>query len=272
MSDRPYKLAGRSRHPEGTVVRVGEVRFGGGEPVVIAGPCAVESREQIRQTADAVQACGARMLRGGAFKPRTSPYDFQGLGEEGLGFLKEAADRAGIPCVTEVMQPSDVELVARYADMLQVGARNMQNFSLLAALGACQKPVLLKRGFGATLQEWLLAAEYLLAAGNSRVVLCERGVRTFDPWVHYALDLTSIPALREATHLPVLVDPSHASGRRSYVAPLARAALAAGADGVMIEVHPDPESALSDGAQSLSLAEFRALMGELSRISAARAP
>jgi 3-deoxy-7-phosphoheptulonate synthase len=263
VTERSLKLADRSRHPDGTVVKAGDVRIGGGDLVVIAGPCAVESREQIQRTATEVRAYGAKMLRGGAFKPRTSPYDFQGLGEEGLGLLREAADQAGLPCVTEVVQPSDVQLVERYADMLQVGARNMQNFSLLGALGQCSKPVLLKRSFGSTIQEWLLAAEYLLAAGNFQVVLCERGVRTFDPWVHYALDLTSIPVLREKTHLPVVVDPSHAAGNRRYVGALARAAAAAGADGVMLEVHPQPESAKSDGAQSLSLAEFKALMDQL---------
>lgn len=263
MTERSIKLADRSKQPDGTVVEVGSIRIGGGDLVVIAGPCAVESREQIQAVAAEVRACGAKILRGGAFKPRTSPYDFQGLGEEGLGLLREAADQAGLPCVTEVMQPADVPLVERYADMLQVGARNMQNFSLLGALGRCSKPVLLKRSFGSTLEEWLLAAEYLLAAGNSRVVLCERGVRTFDPWVHYALDLTSIPVLREKTHLPVVVDPSHAAGSRNFVGALARAAAAAGADGLMIEVHPQPESALSDGAQSLSFSEFKTLMDEL---------
>lgn len=263
MSKKPFKLAARAQNPGGTLVKVAEVQFGGDKLVVIAGPCAVENREQIRQAAAKVRSCGAQILRAGAFKPRTSPYDFQGLGEAGLTLLREAASEAGLPCITEVVESGDVSLVEQYADMLQVGARNMQNFRLLAAVGASRKPVLLKRGFAATLEELLLAAEYIMAAGNMQVVLCERGVRTFEPWARYAFDLSAIPILHETTHLPVIADPSHATGRREYVIPMARAAVAAGADGVMVEMHPQPDSALSDGAQSLDPAELASLMADL---------
>ncbi|MBW1810276.1 MAG: 3-deoxy-7-phosphoheptulonate synthase [Deltaproteobacteria bacterium] len=264
---RPFRLVDRVCRPSGTVVDVAGVRIGGDELVVIAGPCAVESREQINRAADAVHSCGARILRGGAFKPRSSPYAFQGLEETGLKYLREAADAIGIPCVSEVVRASDVELVGKYADMFQVGARNMQNFSLLKALGNSAKPVLLKRGFAATLQELLLAAEYILAAGNPRVVLCERGVRTFEPWTRNTLDLSAVPVLRKQTHLPIIVDPSHATGLREYVTPMARAAIAAGADGVMVEVHDDPDSALCDGAQSLDPEGFSSLMADLKIIA-----
>jgi chorismate mutase/prephenate dehydratase len=252
-------LHDRRRKPEGTVVRVGQVKFGGASRVLIAGPCSVENEEMILRTAEAVAAAGARMLRGGAFKPRTSPYDFQGLGAKGLKLLADAGRRYGLPVVTEVMGWEDVPLVARHADMLQVGARNMQNFSLLRALGRCGKPVLLKRGAGATVDEWLMAAEYVLSSGNPDVVLCERGIRTFERATRHTLDLNAVALALERSHLPVAVDPSHAAGVRSIVAPLALAGLAAGAHGVIVEVHPDPDRALSDGAQSLDLEGFRAL-------------
>lgn len=234
--------------------------IGAGSPVVMAGPCSVESREQIEQAALAVRAAGAQVLRAGAFKPRTSPYSFQGLAEEGLKLLAHARNLTGLPIVTEVLDSADVDLVAGYADLLQVGARNMQNFRLLQALGRQPKPVLLKRGPAATLDEWLHAAEYVLSAGNGRVILCERGVRTFEPHTRYTLDLASAVAAKGMTHLPVIADPSHGTGRRELVAPMVRAALAAGLDGVMVEVHPEPEDALSDGAQMLTTAEFHELM------------
>jgi len=237
--------------------------IGGGAPVVIAGPCSVESAEQILDTARAVKAAGAHMLRGGAFKPRTSPYSFQGLGEEGLHLLARARQATGLPIVTEVMDDGDVPLVAAYADILQIGARNMQNFHLLRAVGKADRPVLLKRGPGSTLEEWLGAAEYILAGGNDRVILCERGIRTFEKYTRNTLDLGTALAARRLTHLPVIADPSHGCGRRELVAPLAKAALAAGLDGIIVEVHPQPEAAISDADQTLSTAEFRALMQEL---------
>jgi len=251
--------AGRTRP-----VKVAEgVTFGGGRPVVIAGPCAVESREQIISTARAVKAAGAHMLRGGAFKPRTSPYSFQGLGHEGLLLLAEAREATGLPVVTEVLDDSDVPLVARYADMLQVGARNMFNYRLLRALGAAGRPVMLKRGPGATVEEWIHAAEYVVAAGNPDVVLCERGIRSFERSTRNTLDLASALVAQRMTHLPVIADPSHAAGRRDLVVPLARAILAAGLDGVMIEVHIRPDEAWSDREQAISTEEFAALMAEL---------
>ncbi|MBI2923116.1 MAG: 3-deoxy-7-phosphoheptulonate synthase [Planctomycetes bacterium] len=252
-------LHDRRRFPAGTVVRVGSVEIGGPAPILIAGPCSVESEEMIQRTATAVAAAGARMLRGGAFKPRTSPYDFQGFGAKGLRWLAEAGRRAGLPVVTEVMGWEDVPLVARHADMLQVGARNMQNFALLRALGRCGRPVLLKRGAGATVEEWLMAAEYVLSSGNPDVVLCERGIRTFERATRHTLDLNAVVLALQRTHLPVLVDPSHAAGLRALVPALAMAGLAAGAHGVIVEVHPDPDRALSDGAQSLDLEAFERL-------------
>lgn len=237
--------------------------IGSGTPLVIAGPCSVESKEQIEQAAIAVKAAGATALRGGAFKPRTSPYSFQGLAEEGLQLLAQARALTGLPIVTEVLDRGDLELVASYADVLQVGARNMQNFALLRALGQQSKPVLLKRGPAATLDEWLHAAEYVLSGGNDRVILCERGIRTFEPYTRFTLDLASAVAAKGLTHLPVIADPSHGTGRRELVAPMVRAALAAGLDGVMLEVHPEPQSALSDADQMLSTAEFQGLMHEL---------
>jgi 3-deoxy-7-phosphoheptulonate synthase len=259
----PYALASRTYRGDSSLVRVGPVAFGGAEAIVMAGPCAVESEEQVFATARAVAAAGARILRGGAFKPRTSPYSFQGLGEEGLELLAAAGRAHGLPIVTEVVAPEDVALVARHADVLQIGARNMQNFRLLQAVGELAKPVLLKRGLVATLEELLLAAEYVLAAGNPDVILCERGIRTFARETRNTLDLAAIPLLKEKSHLPVIADPSHATGLRALVPPLAKAALAAGADGLLIEVHPDPASALSDGPQSLTFDGFATLMGEL---------
>jgi len=262
---KPYKLVSREVG-EAVVVRVGPVAIGGGEPVVMAGPCAVEGREQLLATARAVRALGADLLRGGAFKPRSSPYSFQGLGEEGLRYLAEARSETGLPVVTEVMDVAGVELVARYADMLQIGSRNMQNFYLLREVGRSGMPVLLKRGLSSTIEEWLMAAEYILAEGNPNVVLCERGIRTYETATRNTLDLSAVPVVKSLSRLPIVVDPSHATGDRRLVKPLARAALAAGADGIMVEVHPEPEKALSDGPQSLTLEGFRDLMQEISEI------
>jgi 3-deoxy-7-phosphoheptulonate synthase len=259
----PFKLVSRQLQNRHTVVRVGNVEIGAGELVVMAGPCSVESREQLLETARAVKAAGARMLRGGAYKPRTSPYDFQGLGVEALELLKEARNETGLPVVTEVMSEADVEIVAEYADMLQVGARNMQNFALLRRLAAVPRPILLKRGASATIKEWLLAAEYLLAGGNPNVVLCERGIKTFETETRNTLDLAAIALAKELSHLPVIADPSHATGRRSLVPAMSRASIGAGADGLIIEVHPCPERALSDGPQSLDLPGFAELMRDL---------
>jgi 3-deoxy-7-phosphoheptulonate synthase len=261
----PFKLVSRQLRQTGTVVDVRGHKIGNGEVVVIAGPCSVESQEQLLETAHAVKAAGANMLRGGAYKPRTSPYDFQGLGVEALRFLDQARKETGLPIVTEVMSESDVEVVAEYADMLQVGARNMQNFSLLRKLSAAPKPILLKRGPSATVKEWLLAAEYLLAGGNGNVVLCERGIKTFETATRNTLDLAAVALVKELSHLPVLADPSHGTGLRSLVTPMSKAAVAAGADGLIIEVHPCPERALSDGPQSLDLAGFSTLMRELQK-------
>ncbi len=256
-------LVSRDVQPENSVVRVGEAAFGDGSFAVIAGPCAVESEDQLMACARAIADSGGQLLRGGAFKPRTSPYDFQGLGEEGLKLLALARDRYGLAIVTEVMSENEIPLVAAYADLLQVGARNMQNYALLRALGKCGKPVLLKRGLSATLKEWLSAAEYILANGNPDVILCERGIRSFDSHTRNVLDIAAVPAMQEMTHLPVIVDPSHATGRRSLIAPLARAAVAVGADGLLVECHPDPDNAWSDGAQSLDLHQFREMMLQL---------
>lgn len=261
----PFKLVSRQLRQTRTIVDVGGVRIGAEGVVVMAGPCSVESRDQLITTARAVKAAGARLLRGGAYKPRTSPYDFQGLGVEALGFLKEASQETGLPIVTEVMSEVDVETVAEYADMLQVGARNMQNFSLLRKLATVPKPILLKRGPSATVKEWLLAAEYLLAGGNTNVVLCERGIKTFETSTRNTLDLAAVALVKELSHLPVVADPSHGTGLRSLIAPMSKAALAAGADGLLIEVHPCPERALSDGPQSLDLDGFTDLMKQLKR-------
>ena len=261
----PFKLVSRQLREACTIVDVGGKKIGAGNVVVIAGPCSVESREQLLETARAVKASGADMLRGGAYKPRTSPYDFQGLGVEALRFLREASIETGLPVVTEVMSEADVEVVAEYADMLQVGARNMQNFSLLRKLATAPKPILLKRGPSATVKEWLLAAEYLLAGGNHDVVLCERGIKTFETATRNTLDLAAVALVKELSHLPVLADPSHGTGLRSLITPMSKAAVAVGADGLIIEVHPCPERALSDGPQSLDLPGFEVLMKELGR-------
>ncbi|MCF2584416.1 3-deoxy-7-phosphoheptulonate synthase [Mitsuokella multacida] len=261
-----YKLVSRHFHPEDTIIDVDGVKIGGKEVVVMAGPCSVESIEQLREAAKAVKAGGAKFLRGGAFKPRTSPYDFQGLAEEGLKMLREVADEEGLKVVTEIVDKDDIELVGKYADIYQVGARNMQNFQLLKALGKAKKPVMLKRGLAATISEWLNAAEYIMAGGNEQVIFCERGIRTYETFTRNTLDLSAVAAIKELSHLPIIVDPSHGTGRWEMVRPMARAAVAAGCDGLIIEVHPHPEVALSDGDQSLTPKNFNALMGELGKI------
>lgn len=263
------KLASKKGDRESTTVRVRDVLIGGEKIVVIAGPCSVESREQILEVARSAKASGASMLRGGAFKPRTLPYSFQGLGVEGLRLLAEAREETGLPVVTEVMSPENVGIVEEHADVLQIGARNAQNYPLLKRVGEASKPVLLKRGLSSTIEEWLSAAEYVLDGGNESVILCERGIRAFQKLTRFTLDLTAVPLLKEVTHLPVVVDPSHGTGQRSLVSPMARAAVAAGADGLMIEVHPRPEEAKSDGAQSLKLEGFQALMESLGPVALA---
>lgn len=266
---KPYKLVSRDFHPEDTVVDVAGIRVGQGcRPVIVAGPCAVESEEQIVKTALFVKKAGADMLRGGAFKPRTGPHTFQGLREEGLKLLALAGRESGLPIVTEVMSPDNVGLVASYADLLQVGARNMQNFDLLRELGRIRKPVLLKRGMSATVEEFLAAAEYILAEGNEQVILCERGIRTYETATRNTLDLAVAPLIKELSHLPIMIDPSHATGKRSLVPPMTLASLVAGAHGVLVEVHPEPEKALSDGPQSLTFQGFEQLMGDVRRLSA----
>ena len=258
---KPFKLTSREVRPQDTIVDVGGVEVGAGRPLAVAaGPCCVETREQTTATAMAVRAAGAALLRGGAYKPSTSPYDFRGLGEAGLAILEEAARAAGLPVVTEVLTPADVEVVARHADCLQIGTRNMQNFSLLDAVGEQRKPVLLKRGMSATIEEFLLSAEYILAKGNPNVILCERGIRTFEKYTRNTFDVSAIPLLKRLSHLPVLADPSHGTGKWYLVAPVALAAVAAGADGLIIEVHPSPDHALKDGFQSLTFENFAALM------------
>jgi 3-deoxy-7-phosphoheptulonate synthase len=266
---KPYKLVSRDFKEADTVVEVGNVQVGGAAVVVMAGPCTIESREQLFDTAQAVIAHGATIVRGGAYKPRTSPYSFQGLGEEGLRYLAEVRAELGAPVVTEVMDKATLPLVVQYADVLQIGARNMQNYSLLRAVGQTDKPVLLKRGFAATVKDLLLAAEYILAEGNKQVILCERGVRTFDDHSRFTLDLGAIPVLKSLTHLPVIVDPSHASGYADRIIPMSRAAIAAGADGLIVEVHPNPAFAVCDGEQSLVPDRFAALMQQVERIAAA---
>ncbi len=260
---RPYQLASREFHPEDTIIDVGGVTIGGKEVVIMAGPCAVESEEQLLLTAQAVKAAGANVLRGGAFKPRTSPYEFRGLGERGLRILAEVGGEVGMPVVTEVMSPDDVDLVSQYADILQIGSRNMQNFVLLDEVGRTRKPILLKRGLSSNIQEWLLAAEYVLVQGNEKVILCERGIRTFENYARNTMDINAIPIVEKVSHLPVIADPSHATGKWYLVPPLALAAVAAGADGLLIEVHPNPDLALADGPQSLTFDNFRLLMAEL---------
>ena len=265
----PYKLVSREFHEADTIVRVGDVEFGGAAVAVIAGPCTVESRDQLLEVARAVRQSGAVMLRGGAYKPRTSPYAFQGLGVEGLQLLGEARELTGLPVVTEIMDAETLPHMLEYADMLQVGARNMQNYPLLKAVGRSGRPVLLKRGFAATVKDLLLAAEYILAEGNSNVVLCERGIRTFDDGARFTLDLNAVPLIKQLSHLPVIVDPSHASGRADRVVPMARAAVAAGADGLIVEVHHAPAFAVCDGEQALTPPTFQAMMGQIERIAAA---
>ena len=266
---RPFKLASRDFHPQDTVVRVNGISIGGQQLVVMAGPCAVESRDQLLETARVVKEAGAQILRGGAFKPRSSPYSFQGLGEKGLRLLAEAREETGLAVVTEVMEPQTVPLVTTYADILQIGARNMQNYALLHAVGEAQRPVLLKRGMMSTVEELLMAAEYILSHGNDRLILCERGIRTFEQYTRNTLDISAVPLLKQLSHLPVIVDPSHGTGKWELVEPLSRAAVAAGADGLIIEVHPHPEEALSDGAQSLKPARFAALMQSLRPVAEA---
>jgi 3-deoxy-7-phosphoheptulonate synthase len=265
---KPYKMVSRDFHPQSTVVTICGINIGEGcRPVIAAGPCAVEGEEQIVKTALAVKAAGANLLRGGAFKPRTGPHTFQGLRKEGLRLLALARKESGLPIATEVTSPEHVEVVAEYADLLQVGARNMQNFDLLKELGRLRKPVLLKRGMSATIEEFLSSAEYVLAGGNADVILCERGIRTFEPSTRYTLDLSAVPLIKELSHLPIIVDPSHATGKRSLVPPMTKAALVAGAHGILIEVHPDPEKALSDGPQSLTFQSFAALMDDIRKLN-----
>jgi len=265
----PYKLASRDFRPDLTVVDVGGVKVGGREVVVIAGPCSIESREQLLETAWAVKEAGGKILRGGAYKPRTSPYSFQGLGAKGLELLVEASEVTGLPVVTEVISPADVELVAKHVHMLQIGARNSQNYSLLQEIGRSGHPALLKRGMSSTIQELLMAAEYILSSRNYDVILCERGIRTFETATRFTLDINAVPVLKQLTHLPVIVDPTHATGRWNLVAPAARAAIAAGADGLIVEVHPNPERALSDGPQQLKPEVFASMMREIRDVAAA---
>ncbi len=265
---KPYKLASRDFRPKDTVVDCGGVKIGGQKIVVIAGPCAVESEEQLMKAATIVKNAGATILRGGAFKPRTSPFSFQGLQKQGLELLARARGEFGLPVVTEVVNPQDVDLVSTYADMLQIGSRNMQNYALLTAAGKSKKPVVLKRGFSNTITEWLLAADYLLAEGANKAVLCERGIRTFEDSIRFSLDITAVPVLKKSSHLPVIVDPSHSAGHYSLVPAIAKAAVAAGADGLIVEVHPNPKEALVDGLQSLTPSDFARLMDELRTIAA----
>lgn len=264
----PYKLASRQFHPEDSVFSLDGFRVGGNEIVIIAGPCAVESRTQILETAQAVKEAGGSALRGGVFKPRTSPYSFQGLGEQGLEYLAEARAETGLPIVTEIMSQVQVDLMVRYVDVLQVGARNMQNFNLLRAVGETRTSVLLKRGLSATIEEWLMSAEYILAGGNQRVMLCERGIRTFETATRNTTDINAVPVLKTLTHLPVILDPSHSTGQAAFVAAVARAAIAAGADGLIVEVHPDPAHAMSDGKQSLRPENFAEMVGQVRAIAA----
>jgi 3-deoxy-7-phosphoheptulonate synthase len=265
----PYKLANRGFKPEGTQITIKDVTFGGREVVMMAGPCTIESRDQVMAIAEIVSKQGAKVLRGGAFKPRTSPYSFQGLGEEGLKYIRQAADRYNMLVVSEVMEPSQIPLFIRYVDILQIGARNMQNFNLLREVGRINKPVLVKRGPAATIEETLLAAEYIMSGGNHQVILCERGIRTFEPYLRNTFDVAAIPVFKKLSHLPVVADPSHATGRRDKVPPVAQAAVAAGADALLIEVHNDPENALCDGAQSLLPEQFETLMHRLRLIAIA---
>lgn len=269
LVSKPYKLSGRDFKRDDTVVKVGDVSIGGDELVVMAGPCAVEDEEQVLSTARLVKAAGAKILRGGAFKPRTSPYAFRGMGVKGLQLLTKAKKETGLPIVTEVVAPEDVGMVAQYADMLQIGTRNAQNFSLLDEVGKIRKPVLLKRGFAASYEEYLLAAEYVLSGGNSQVILCERGIRTFETGTRFTLDLAAIPVIRHLSHLPIIADPSHSTGRSSLVPPMTLAAVAAGAHGIIVEVHPDPAKAKCDGAQALTFGNFEKLMVQVKAVAVA---
>lgn len=262
----PFKLASRDFHPENTVIHVDGIKIGGGSPVIMAGPCSVESEEQFMTIAKSVKESGAHMLRGGAFKPRTSPYSFQGLGEEGLKIMNKAKHETGMPIITEVMSTEDFEMVAHYSDIIQIGARNMQNFSLLKRCGKSNKPIMIKRGLSATIEELLMSAEYIMAEGNNNIILCERGIRTFETYTRNTLDISAVPAIKELSHLPIIVDPSHAAGRWAMIKPLSRAAIAVGTDGLIIEVHHDPENALSDGSQSLKPHKFAELMDEVNQI------
>lgn len=263
----PFKLANRLFHPEDTVIDVDGIKIGGSNIVVMAGPCCVESETQLMSIAKEIKSLGAHILRGGAYKPRTSPYSFQGMGEEGLKLLKKAKDETGMPIVTEVMCTSTFDIVEHYADILQIGARNMQNFPLLKRAGKSNKPILLKRGLSSTIEEWLMSAEYIMAEGNTQVILCERGIRTFETYTRNTLDISAVPAIKELSHLPIIIDPSHAAGRWRMVTPLSKAAIAVGADGLEIEVHNNPEQAFSDGPQSLKPEKFKQLMDEIKRIS-----
>ena len=270
LISKPYKLASREFHPDSSTVTVGDVVIGGPEPVIMAGPCSVEDEEQMVSTARAVKAAGAKILRGGAFKPRTSPYSFRGMGIEGLELLDMAKQETGLPIITEVMSPRDVDIVAQYADILQIGARNMQNYNLLDEVGETNKPVMVKRGLAASYEEWLLAAEYVMAGGNEQVMLCERGIRGFEQYTRFTLDVAAIPVIKRLSHLPIVADPSHSTGRWYLVTPVALAAIAAGAHGLLIEVHPNPDTAKCDGPQSLTFENFNSLMDQTRGVAAAR--
>ena len=266
---KPYKLASREFHPEGSTIQVGNVVIGGPDPVIMAGPCSVEDEEQMVATARAVKAAGAGLLRGGAYKPRTSPYSFRGMGLDGLKLLQLAKKETGLPIITEVMAPADVDTVAQYADVLQIGARNMQNYSLLDEVGATNMPVMVKRGLAAPYEEWLLAAEYVLAAGNDKVMLCERGIRGFEQFTRFTLDVAAIPVIKRLSHLPIIADPSHSTGKWYLVTPVALAAIAAGAHGLIVEVHPNPDLAKCDGPQSLTFENFQSMMTQIKAVAAA---
>ncbi len=270
LISKPYKLASREFHPEDSIVKVGDAVIGGPEPVVMAGPCSVEDEEQMVATAKAVKKAGATVLRGGAFKPRTSPYSFRGMGLDGLKLLKVAKQETGLPIITEVMSPADVETVAQYADILQIGARNMQNYNLLDEVGATRMPVMVKRGMSAPYEEWLLAAEYVMAAGNNQVMLCERGIRGFEQFTRFTMDVAAIPVIKRLSHLPIIADPSHSTGKWYLVTPVALAAVAAGAHGLLVEVHPNPDVAKCDGAQSLTFENFNSLMSQVQAVAAVR--
>ena len=270
LISKPYKLASKEFHPDRTIIRVGDAVIGGSQPVIMAGPCSVEDEEQMVSTAQAVKAAGATILRGGAFKPRTSPYSFRGMGEDGLKLLALAKEETGLPIITEVMSQNDVETVAQYADILQVGARNMQNYNLLDEVGLVGKPVMVKRGLAASYEEWLLAAEYVMASGNEQVILCERGIRAFEQFTRFTLDVAAVPVIKRLSHLPIVADPSHSTGKWYLVTPVALASIAAGADGLLIEVHPNPDMAKCDGPQSLTFDNFRILMDQVEAIASVR--